>query len=337
MVVGLLGMALLPLPGMSQSSDESATLTLGVCHIVANGQFDVMSAENSLEPKLMAKDYIYGLGHIITAPARTKALQQPKHGTLHLLTEADRGILFSSTVDPISPSDGYYVYLPEKNYRGKDSGTVLLDYGAFKVKVVYFFQVIDGATVNECESADLCKKGGIWEISSTLDASALASYPTTSKRALIIDKYTVSTGKGKETVTLLPGTFVAYDGGTDDGKIHISSVENYNIHLPNDGIWIPRNTVVTKDSFIRLDKWDGQKHLVYESIDVGADYKIGSDGEVNIKNSGTCGTTTVKGHLYKFQNFIWIRASYNKEFVGEIFTILPNGKFKLPPEDWTAK
>ncbi len=72
-------------------------------------------------------------------------LQQPKHGILRLVTEADGNRFGEGRFDPAS---GLYAYLPKKGYVGKDSATALVEIAGVKVKVVYFFQAWAGGLGN---------------------------------------------------------------------------------------------------------------------------------------------------------------------------------------------
>ncbi len=111
----------------------------------------------------------------VTGPATVTVLQQPAHGVLRLLTEADRGTLFSSSSGPLDPADPGYVYLPDSNYVGKDSATMLVNFGKVKVTVKYYFHAINYPLGNT-GLHDLCAKTGVfWKISSNLFHNGLQS------------------------------------------------------------------------------------------------------------------------------------------------------------------
>jgi hypothetical protein len=145
----------------AQPSDVITTRTMGICSLIPNSALATPSLENLIGAKEYAQNYLYLYEHqvyeqqkIATSAATLSILQQPKHGILNFDTNAQD-----------------YAYLPEKGYLGKDSSTVLVDIGGLKVKVVYFFQTIDSATVGEGLRETLCAKGPYWKISSTLDAN----------------------------------------------------------------------------------------------------------------------------------------------------------------------
>ena len=84
-----------------------------------------------------------------------------------MITEADVDTVVPvmANFDPADP--GLYVYLPEKGYIGKDKAVMLVEIGGVKVKVIYFFQAVDGPTG---DVPGLCgKKGYSWKISTTLN------------------------------------------------------------------------------------------------------------------------------------------------------------------------
>src|ERR1022692_246704 len=127
----------------------------------------------------------------LTGPATTTILQQPTHGVLRLLTEADGNSFGEGT---FVAADQLYVYLPDLNYVGKDSGTVLVDFGnGLKVNVKYFFQAIDHPLGNT-GLLDACKKTGVyWKISSTLDTNGTSTITSVEYQSPIIKASTSTT------------------------------------------------------------------------------------------------------------------------------------------------
>lgn len=151
------------------AAEVKALRTLGVCHPAPN---EFYSLENSIGPKGDAAFYLrsYEQKKVTnTFPGTITILQQPKHGILRLLTEADRGTFFDSAAGPVDPTDPGYLYLPENGYLGKDKAVFLVEIGGVKVQIVYFFQAIS-APVGDVEV--VCgKKGYRWKISSILDVN----------------------------------------------------------------------------------------------------------------------------------------------------------------------
>ena len=158
----------------AQQDDMMTTRTMGVCQIIPNGAGAVPSLDNTISPIVSAGSYLYQFEkytyeqqNIATSTAAITILQQPKHGTLRLATEADH--LGTGIFDPASE---LYAYLPETGYFGNDSVTLLVDVGGIKVKVMYFFQMIDVLSIGAGLDKALCgEKGTSWKISSTLDAN----------------------------------------------------------------------------------------------------------------------------------------------------------------------
>ena len=139
----------------------------------------------------------------VTGSATITVLQQPKHGTLRLITEDDRGTLFSSSSGPLKPTASLYAYLPEKGYLGKDSATVLVEIGGIKVKVVYFFQAIDGSSGNDGYEVLCGKRGSHWKISSTLDTNGTSTITAVDYQFAPTDTTALASTLGS---TILSGT-----------------------------------------------------------------------------------------------------------------------------------
>jgi hypothetical protein len=158
-------------------NDVKTIRTIGVCEPTPNNPANY-SLENVIEPKGEAAYYLrtYENQNIAdSAPGNVTILQQPKHGVLRLETEANH----FGTGKFDSSSTGY-AYLPETGYLGKDSATMLVEIGGFQVKVVYFFQAINGPLGNTGLDRYCAKTGYNWKISSNLPTkvSALPSNNT---------------------------------------------------------------------------------------------------------------------------------------------------------------
>lgn len=158
----------------AQANDVTTLRTLGVCSPSPSNNY---SLENVVEPVGEAGYYLQQFEQrIVAGSATVSVLQQPKHGILRLVTEADRGTLFGSTADPLDSSDPGYAYLPEKGYLGKDSATVLVEIGGIKVKVVYFFQAVNGPLGNYGLERYCAKTGPYWKISANLDTNGNSTF-----------------------------------------------------------------------------------------------------------------------------------------------------------------
>jgi hypothetical protein len=153
----------------AQASNATITRTIGVCATAPNQNY---SGENGTSPVADVSFYLRQYeNRTVTGTASTTVLQQPKHGVLRLLTEADRGTLFGSTADALDPADPGYVYLPESSYVGQDSATILVDFGSVKVTVKYYFHAVSGPVGDNWIQQYCAPKGVYWKISSTLDTS----------------------------------------------------------------------------------------------------------------------------------------------------------------------
>jgi hypothetical protein len=106
----------------AQAGDLKTVRTLGVCAPSPSNNY---SLENVFTPQGAAKVYFdsYEPNLNYGEPVTTSILQQPKHGTLRLVTQADIGTILPSGGDPLDPAAGLYFYLPEQGYLGKDSAT----------------------------------------------------------------------------------------------------------------------------------------------------------------------------------------------------------------------
>jgi hypothetical protein len=155
----------------AQSGNTTSVRTLGVCSPAPSNHY---SGENGLVPIGSAQDYFNMFEYRTpTGPATTTIVQQPTHGVLRLITEAD-GNTFG--YGQFVAANQLYVYLPDSNYVGKDSGTILVDFGnGLKVNVKYFFQAVDHGLGNT-GWMDACKKSGVyWKINSTLDTNGTSA------------------------------------------------------------------------------------------------------------------------------------------------------------------
>ena len=150
----------------AKPGDVKTTRTLGVCSPVPNRDF---SLENVISPLGVAGFYLRDYEHRQVQNIGTiTVLQQPKHGILRLVTEADGDHFGEGRFDPDARD---YVYLPEKGYLGKDQAIFLVEIGGVTVKVVHFLQAIDGPLGNTGKEDSCSKTGDMWKISSTVDAN----------------------------------------------------------------------------------------------------------------------------------------------------------------------
>lgn len=157
----------------NQAADGGRLRTAGVCEPVPSRP-ENYSLENVFEPKGIAARYLRDFEHKWVAnadPGTITLLQAPKHGVLHLLTEADGDKFGEGKLDPASP---LYAYLPN-GYLGKDKAVFLVEMAGVKVKVVYFLQAVGGVLGNTGRE-DYCQKtGAFWKISSTLNPNGNAT------------------------------------------------------------------------------------------------------------------------------------------------------------------
>jgi hypothetical protein len=150
----------------AQTGDATKMRTIGVCRPLANNNY---SLENVVIPLTEAGYYLQAFEHRNpTGTATATILQQPKHGVLRLVTEADRGTLFGRTADPLDPNAQLYAYLPEAGYVGNDNATIQVDFGGVKVNVKYYFQALNQGPGSDWVGDYCSKTGPFWKISSAI-------------------------------------------------------------------------------------------------------------------------------------------------------------------------
>ena len=160
----------------SQPNDVTTIRTVGICSPAPNNNY---SSDNGEDPIAEVKFYLRQYeNRTVTGSATVTILQQPAHGILRLVTQADVGTILPSGGDPVDPADLGYFYLPKTGYLGKDKAIMLVDFGGgLKVKVVFFFQAIDGPLGNTGFQDHCSKTGAMWKISSTLDGTHFTQPP----------------------------------------------------------------------------------------------------------------------------------------------------------------
>jgi hypothetical protein len=136
---------------------------IGLCAPIANISGVAPHLGNVLDLKVLAQIYFDSFEpQNVDGSATVTVLQNPKHGVLRLVTEADH--LGVGVFDPADPG---YVYLPEQGYLGNDSAIILVDIGGKTVKEVIYFKVVAHPVGNDGD-LEICKKGPFWKITSSV-------------------------------------------------------------------------------------------------------------------------------------------------------------------------
>ena len=222
----------------AQAGDVKTMRTLGVCEPVPNSNY---SLENVFSPKGSAAFYLRTFEHQSVAntdPATVTILQQPKHGTLRLVTQADVGTILESGGDPVNPADGLYFYLPENGYLGKDSATFLVEIAGVKVKVVYFLQAIQGPLGNTGVEEYCGKRGYRWKISSTLDTNGNSTLTAVTYQSNVT---------GEDTVVMPTAAPITLDSLLVGFVANASGVSLNITDLPNGALGQTTGTTITLD------------------------------------------------------------------------------------------
>jgi len=138
----------------TQVAAQKYDRTIGVCHLSAN-PFVPKSAENVLSPPMEITAYFRKKEHYkIEGQPSVSVLQMPAHGAL------------------VDEGEGYFAYYPEKGYLGNDRATLLVEVGGKKVRMEYFFRVMESIfeSPGEDNYAEFCpEKVRVWKISTATD------------------------------------------------------------------------------------------------------------------------------------------------------------------------
>jgi hypothetical protein len=161
----------------TQNSAQKYDRVIGVCHLS-----DGSTSDGAMEPSMEMHDY-YRVKERLTIDGVVNSiviLQMPKHGKLE------------------GPVDGNFSYIPVKDYLGNDRASLLVEVGGKKVRMEYFFRVMEHVPDQEGFDpySNYCpNKTRVWKISSVLDSSGNRNF-------VALELGVTSTGK---SVTLNTG------------------------------------------------------------------------------------------------------------------------------------
>lgn len=143
----------------SQATQQSTDRTIGVCHPIENKLESRLSAINAVDPITSAYGYLRDIEHKVISDsafsaAKMTLLQATVHGELRLYEQTQSGRYLSS----------------DYNYTGSDRATILVEIGGFKVKVIYYFQLMknvpgSGDEGTATDDKTICPNGETWKIS----------------------------------------------------------------------------------------------------------------------------------------------------------------------------
>ncbi len=138
----------------AQQSAGKTDLTIGVCKLVGNPMR--FSAINGVGAVGAALGYFHNIGELLdVGSGAATVLSHPRNGTLK----------------PRADSPGGYLYLPKPDYFGSDRATFLVEMGGKKIRVEYFFKVLDGVADGDYQDKEFCPRGIFWKISLNPDDS----------------------------------------------------------------------------------------------------------------------------------------------------------------------
>ncbi len=153
----------------TQDTAQSYDRVIGVCHL-SESPFVPQSAVNVLSPSMEVAAYYRKQEHLtIGNQPSVSVLQTPVHGSL------------------VDEGGGYYAYYPEKGYLGNDRATLLVEVGGRRVRMEYFFRVMqsipqqyDETMPTPYEESNCPEKTRVWKISSATDVQVNRGQTTVS-------------------------------------------------------------------------------------------------------------------------------------------------------------
>ena len=225
----------------AQSSTALTVRTVGICYGIPNGVDTSPTGGNVVDPREEAHNYLFNYEKknvANTVPTTVTILQQPAHGILRLITQADIGTILPGSGGTVDPANPGYIYLPEKGYIGQDKAVVLVEIGGVKVKEIFYFHDMDERT-SPCNGGD-----GIystWKISSTLDANGTSTLTSVDYLPSLATATTPVTNAA--TLASVLGTSLAstLDANTTGVTLNIAN-------LPNAAIGQTVGTNITLDT-----------------------------------------------------------------------------------------
>lgn len=144
--------------------------TIGSCSLIQNPATQWASAENGNSPIGTVNNYFFlKEKREVGLTGKVQLVEAPAHGSLQRI--------------PDYPEEWAFRYLPQADYEGPDRATFLVEIAGQKVKLVYFFKVMNGVPggtdgYDPYRDKKLCPKGAYWKISSTFDADGNATLTT---------------------------------------------------------------------------------------------------------------------------------------------------------------
>src|SRR5262249_33505744 len=117
---------LLAQTALAQQDSIGAVRTVGVCAPIENSDAARGTAQQTISPDVIARAYMRGIEHRpMNDGALITALTGPAHGSLQDLGQ------------------GAFRYTPHEGYVGPDRATLLAEGDGLKIKLVYFFNVLE--------------------------------------------------------------------------------------------------------------------------------------------------------------------------------------------------
>jgi hypothetical protein len=144
----------------ARQSTEKTDRTIGVCGLVQNPMAEPVI--NQVAPIAAAVAYFgdFEGRQLPPADAVTTMLRIPQHGTLK----------------PNADAPGGYLYNAKQGYFGPDRATFLVEISGKKIRVEFFFKVLEGVADNDYLDKQFCPRGRLWKISLSPDNSSAREF-----------------------------------------------------------------------------------------------------------------------------------------------------------------
>lgn len=143
---------------IAQSTKQAIERTIGVCNPIENKPESKTSALNDVAPIGAAYSYLTKIEHKIIDSsafenAKVTILHTPTHGAL-------------TQYEGVS---SYSYQSANYQYHGSDQATALVEMGSYKIKIVYYFNLMESVPGNSeqgtvFDNRSICPNGRTWRI-----------------------------------------------------------------------------------------------------------------------------------------------------------------------------
>lgn len=287
----------------ASANADKPTYVITTCSVVSNRDVKPSDISHGLNPNQAASRALS-----LKGASSTSIFQQPKHGILHKLTEADRGKYFDHGVT-LDPNGGDYLYIPKDGYRGKDNASFWVNFGNEKIEVTYVLHVTNNNYVTDYDWNRFCGQPDL--IVPRPPAQSSSPLVTENYDAYIVAK-DVEGRREHPTRKLKVVTRKFFAGNVvlavkpEGDKVLVSTDPND----LTDAAWVPRSDLIDEKDFHPVKKWEGPRsaHWSTEDYDAGVEYTISADGTFSAYYDDNRSPRSWTGRTFRSGNIIWFRA-----------------------------